>query len=241
MIDKKNTQRLAIKNSAALLVNGNGHGNGHGNGNSRGNSRQISTGTNLTNSEEKLAIETAVYDILLNVGEDPERDGLLRTPHRVAKMYDEILAGYRMDPERIVNGALFDVEYDEMIIVKDIEYFSMCEHHMLPFYGRAHVAYIPQDKIIGLSKIPRIVEMFARRLQVQERMTRQIAELIDEVLQPQGVAVVVEGSHMCSMMRGVKKEHPRMVTSTMLGAFKENAMTRNEFMDHLRRPGNSLL
>jgi GTP cyclohydrolase IA len=239
MIDKKNNQRLAIKNSAAVLVNGNGNGNSNGNGN--GNSHHNGAGPKLTNAEEKQVIEAAVYDILLNVGEDPERDGLLRTPHRVAKMYDEILAGYRMDPETIVNGALFDVEYDEMIIVKDIEYFSMCEHHMLPFYGRAHVAYIPQDKIIGLSKIPRIVEMFARRLQVQERMTRQIAELIDEVLQPQGVAVVVEGSHMCSMMRGVKKEHPRMVTSAMLGTFKENAMTRNEFMDHLRRPGNSLL
>jgi len=229
MIDKKNIQRLTNKNSAAVLVNGNG--NSHHNGAEH----------KLTSTEEKQVIEAAIYDILLNVGEDPGRDGLLRTPHRVAKMYDEILAGYQMDPETIVNGALFDVEYDEMIIVKDIEYFSMCEHHMLPFYGRAHVAYIPQDKIIGLSKIPRIVEMFARRLQVQERMTRQIAELIDEVLQPQGVAVVVEGSHMCSMMRGVKKEHPRMVTSTMLGAFKANAMTRNEFMDHLRRPGNSLL
>jgi GTP cyclohydrolase IA len=237
MIDKKNIQRLTNKNSAAVLVNGNGNGNGNSNGNSHHNGAQHK----LTSTEEKQVIEAAVYDILLNVGEDPGRDGLLRTPHRVAKMYDEILAGYQMDPEAIVNGALFDVEYDEMIIVKDIEYFSMCEHHMLPFYGRAHVAYIPQDKIIGLSKIPRIVEMFARRLQVQERMTRQIADLIDEVLHPQGVAVVVEGSHMCSMMRGVKKEHPRMVTSTMLGTFKENAMTRNEFMDHLRRPGNSLL
>jgi GTP cyclohydrolase IA len=184
---------------------------------------------------EKELIETAVRTILQNVGEDPDREGLRRTPHRVAKMYDELLAGYHVDPVALINGALFDVEYDEMIIVKDIEYFSMCEHHMLPFYGRAHVAYIPSQKIIGLSKIPRIVEMYARRLQVQERMTRQIAELIEEVLQPQGVAVVVEGAHLCSMMRGVKKEHPRMITSTMLGSFRENAMTRNEFMDHLRR------
>lgn len=183
---------------------------------------------------QKAAIEAAVRTILGNVGEDPEREGLERTPHRVAKMYDELLAGYQVDPVALINGALFDVDYDEMIVVKDIEYFSMCEHHMLPFYGRAHVAYIPSEKIVGLSKIPRIVEMFARRLQVQERMTRQIAELIDETLKPQGVAVVVEGSHMCSMMRGVKKEHPRMVTSTMLGSFKENAMTRNEFMQHLR-------
>jgi GTP cyclohydrolase I len=155
-------------------------------------------------------------------------------------MYDELLAGYHVDPVKLVNGALFDVEYDEMIIVKDIEFFSMCEHHMLPFYGRAHVAYIPRSKVIGLSKIPRIVEMFARRLQVQERMTQQIAEMIEEVLEPLGVAVVVEGSHMCSMMRGVKKEHPRMVTSAMLGSFKENSMTRSEFMDHLRRQGNTL-
>lgn len=188
----------------------------------------------------KQALEAAVTNILTHVGEDPQREGLQRTPHRVAKMYDEILAGYDVDPVALVNGALFDVDYDEMIVVKDIEFFSMCEHHMLPFFGRAHVAYIPGDKIIGLSKIPRIVEMFARRLQVQERMTRQIADLIDEILAPQGVAVVVEGSHMCSMMRGVKKEHPRMITSTMLGSFKEDGVTRSEFMQHLRQPGNSL-
>jgi GTP cyclohydrolase IA len=187
------------------------------------------------------AIEAAVGTILSMVGEDPEREGLQRTPHRVAKMYDELLAGYHMDPETVINGALFDVEYDEMIVVKDIEFHSMCEHHMLPFYGRVHVAYIPGEKIIGLSKIPRIVEMFARRLQLQERMTRQVAELIDQMLKPQGAAVVVEGSHMCSMMRGVKKEHPRMVTSTMLGSFKDNALTRNEFMQHLRQPGMGLL
>jgi len=190
-------------------------------------------------SAQKAAIEDAISTILASVGENPEREGLQSTPHRVAKMYDEILGGYKQDPVTIVNGALFDVEYDEMIVVKDIEFFSMCEHHMLPFYGRAHVAYIPSDKIIGLSKIPRIVEMYARRLQVQERMTRQIADLIDEVLRPQGVAVVVEGAHMCSMMRGVKKEHPRMVTSAMIGSFKENAMTRNEFMQHLRQSGGS--
>lgn len=182
----------------------------------------------------KQAIEAAVEQILTHIGENPEREGLRRTPHRVANMYDEILAGYSEDPAAIVNGALFDVDYDEMIVVKDIEYFSMCEHHMLPFFGFAHVAYIPGDKIIGLSKIPRIVEMFARRLQVQERMTRQIADLLEEILAPQGVAVVVEGSHMCSMMRGVKKEHPRMVTSAMVGSFRKNAATRNEFMQHLR-------
>jgi GTP cyclohydrolase I len=156
------------------------------------------------------------------------------TPNRVARMYDEILGGYNTDPVTLVNGALFDVEYDEMILVKDIEFFSMCEHHMLPFYGRAHVAYIPDEKIIGLSKIPRIVDMFARRLQVQERMTRQIAELLVEVLNPQGVAVVLEGAHMCSMMRGVKKEQAQMVTSTLIGSFKEDAKTRSEFMNTIR-------
>ena len=189
----------------------------------------------------KEAIEEAVREILSNVGEDPDRQGLLQTPNRIARMYDEILAGYHVDPVALVNDALFDVEYDEMIVVKDIEFFSMCEHHMLPFFGRAHVAYIPDKKVIGLSKIPRIVEMFARRLQVQERMTQQIAELIDEVLSPLGVGVVVEGSHMCSMMRGVKKENARMVTSAMVGNFKENSKTRNEFMEHLRRHENRAL
>ena len=187
--------------------------------------------------QRKEQIESAVRGILTSVGEDPEREGLQRTPDRVARMYDELLAGYHVDPIALVNDALFDVEYDEMIVVKDIEFFSLCEHHMLPFYGRAHVAYIPSDKVIGLSKIPRIVEMFARRLQVQERMTQQIAELLDQVLNPLGVAVVVEGAHMCSMMRGVKKENARMVTSAMLGGFKENSKTRNEFMEHLRRNG----
>lgn len=187
--------------------------------------------------QRKEQIESAVRDILTSVGEDPEREGLQRTPDRVARMYDELLAGYHVDPIALVNDALFDVEYDEMIVVKDIEFFSLCEHHMLPFYGRAHVAYIPSDKVIGLSKIPRIVEMFARRLQVQERMTQQIAGLLDQVLNPLGVAVVVEGAHMCSMMRGVKKENARMVTSAMLGSFKENSKTRNEFMEHLRRNG----
>jgi GTP cyclohydrolase I len=182
---------------------------------------------------DKEAIAEAVRTILQNVGEDPDRQGLRGTPDRIARMYDEILAGYFVDPIKLVNNALFDVEYDEMVVVKDIEFFSMCEHHMLPFFGRAHVAYTPCKKVIGLSKIPRIVEMFARRLQVQERMTRQIAELIDEILHPYGVGVVIEGSHMCSMMRGVKKEHARMVTSTMLGSFKEKQKTRNEFLRHL--------
>ncbi len=187
-------------------------------------------------SQRKLAVEEAVRQILLNVGEDPEREGLQRTPQRISRMFDEILGGYQVDPVALVNDALFDVQYDEMIVVKDIEFYSMCEHHMLPFFGKAHVAYVPRDKVIGLSKIPRIVEMFARRLQVQERMTQQIAELLMEVLDPLGVGVVVEGAHMCSMMRGVRKENARMVTSAMLGNFKDSQKTRNEFMDHLRRP-----
>ena len=184
--------------------------------------------------QRKESIETAVRDILANVGEDPGRQGLLGTPDRVARMYDEVLGGYAVNLEKLVNGALFDVAYDEMIVVRDIEFYSMCEHHMLPFFGKAHVAYIPTDKVIGLSKIPRIVDMFARRLQVQERMTRQIAETIEEILQPLGVAVVVEGQHMCSMMRGVKKAQATMATSAMLGCFKTSAKTRSEFMNHLR-------
>lgn len=187
----------------------------------------------------KQGIEEAVYKILSLVGEDPDRQGLQRTPERIARMYDEILAGYHVDPTELINDALFEVEYDEMIVVKDIEFFSMCEHHMLPFFGRAHVAYLPREKVVGLSKIPRIVEMYGRRLQVQERMTRQIAELIREMLHPYGVAVVVEASHMCSMMRGVKKEHARMVTSTMLGAFRKDPKTRNEFLQHLRSGTNT--
>ncbi len=206
--------------------------NGYHNGYHNGNGHSVKS---LAATPSKLAIEEAVRTILENVGEDPDRQGLAGTPDRIARMYDEVLSGYRVDIDALVNNALFDVEYQEMVLVRDIEYFSMCEHHMLPFYGRAHVAYIPTDKVIGLSKIPRIVEMFARRLQVQERMTRQIAEALDEVLQPQGVAVVLEGSHMCSMMRGVKKEHPRMVTSALLGAFKEDERVRAEFLGHIQR------
>lgn len=180
-------------------------------------------------------IECAVRDILASIGEDVEREGLLRTPNRVARMYEELTAGYHVDPERLINDAIFDVEYDEMVIVREIDYYSMCEHHMLPFLGRAHVAYIPDGKVIGLSKIPRIVEMFARRLQVQERMTQQIAEFLEETLHPKGVAVVCEGVHMCAAMRGVKKANARMVTSAMLGTFKKNQATRNEFFAHIER------
>jgi GTP cyclohydrolase I len=181
------------------------------------------------------AIEGAVGVILEAIGEDPERQGLQRTPHRVAKAFAELTSGYHVDPEALINDAVFDVSYDEMVLVKDIDFYSLCEHHMLPFLGKAHVAYVPNGKVIGLSKIPRIVEMFARRLQVQERMTQQIAEFLQEVLQPQGVAVVVEGQHMCAAMRGVKKANARMTTSAMLGSFKHNSQTRAEFLDHIGR------
>jgi GTP cyclohydrolase I len=182
---------------------------------------------------KQARIEAAVQDILTNIGEDPQREGLLKTPDRVARMFDELTAGYHIDTEKLINGAIFNVDYDEMVVVKDIDFYSMCEHHMLPFYGRAHVAYIPDGKVVGLSKIPRIVEMFARRLQIQEQMTTQIADFIETTLEPQGVAVVVEGVHMCSVMRGVKKANATMKTSKMLGAFKDNNKTRAEFLSHI--------
>jgi GTP cyclohydrolase IA len=183
---------------------------------------------------ERQNIRLAVQDILTNIGEDPKRDGLLKTPDRVARMFDELTAGYKTDPIKLINGAIFDVDYDEMVLVKDIEFYSMCEHHILPFFGRAHVAYIPSGKVIGLSKIPRIVDMFARRLQVQERMTSQIAHFLDETLHPRGVAVVVEGSHMCAMMRGVKKSQVHMTTQTLLGELKLDAARRAEFFAQLK-------
>ena len=183
----------------------------------------------------KAYIRDAVRKILTHIGEDPDREGLRGTPDRVARMYDELTVGYHTDPIKLVNNALFDVDYDEMVIVKDIDFYSLCEHHMLPFYGRAHVAYIPDGRVVGLSKIPRIVEMFARRLQVQERMTRQIADFIQEVIHPQGVAVVLEAAHMCSMMRGVKKANAIMTTSAMLGEFRDCEKCRAEFMGHISR------
>lgn len=185
--------------------------------------------------QDNAAIEEAVRSILISVGDDPDRDGLLKTPDRVARMYSELLEGYRIDPDKLINGALFEVDYQEMVLVRDIEFYSLCEHHMLPFIGKAHVAYIPNGKVIGLSKIPRVVDMFARRLQVQERMTQQIADFLMTVLEPQGVAVVVEGTHMCAMMRGVKKANARMITSAMLGAFRNDEKTRAEFLDHVGR------
>jgi GTP cyclohydrolase I len=185
-------------------------------------------------------IKESVSAILKAIGEDPEREGLLNTPNRVARSYDELLSGYRVDPYKLINGAMFDVDYDEMVIVRDIEFYSMCEHHMLPFIGRAHVAYIPNKKVIGLSKIPRIVDMFSRRLQVQERLTQQIGVFLNEALHPHGVAVVVEALHLCSMMRGVKKHDARMTTSAMLGYFRNNLGTRTEFLDNISRSAEPL-
>jgi GTP cyclohydrolase I len=184
--------------------------------------------------ENQVRIQNAVANILASIGEDPGREGLQRTPDRVARMYAELTEGYRVNPPDLINEALFSVAYDEMVVVKDIDFYSLCEHHLLPFIGKAHVAYIPNGKVIGLSKIPRVVEMFARRLQVQERMTVQIAEFIEEVLHPSGVAVVVEGAHMCMMMRGIKKANAMMSTSSMLGTFRESAKTRAEFMEHIK-------
>lgn len=185
-------------------------------------------------------ISRAVQQMLEAFGEDPQREGLKHTPQRISRMYVELLSGYRTDPVNLVNDALFEVRYDEMVIVRDIEFYSLCEHHLLPFIGRAHVAYIPDGKVLGLSKIPRIVDMFARRLQVQERMTRQIADFLRDLLQPQGVAVVVEAMHMCSMMRGVKKHNARMTTSAMHGAFRANLATRQEFLDNISRGSGPL-
>lgn len=175
-------------------------------------------------------ISGLTHELLKQLGEDPHREGLLRTPERVARSLRELTSGHQQDLQSIVNGALFEEMVDEMVLVKDIEFYSLCEHHMLPFFGRAHVAYLPAGKVIGLSKIPRIVEMFARRLQVQERMTVQIANALQEVLHPRGVAVITEASHLCMMMRGVSKQASLATTSCMLGGFREDARTRSEFL-----------
>jgi GTP cyclohydrolase IA len=182
------------------------------------------------------SIESAVRDILREIGEDPERQGLLGTPARVHRMYTELTAGYHVDPVRLLNGAVFDVDYSEMVVVKDIPFHSLCEHHLLPFFGTAGVAYIPDGRVIGLSKIPRVVEMYARRLQVQERMTQQIADFLMEHLAPKGVGVVLEATHLCAVMRGVRKPGTVMTTSAVLGLFRRNDKTRAEFFSHLARP-----
>ena len=189
---------------------------------------------------DQESIKAAILKVLIAIGEDPNREGLKNSPMRVARMYAELLAGYNTNPVALVNGAIFEVSYDEMVIVRDIEFYSMCEHHLLPFMGRVHVAYLPNGKVIGLSKIPRIVDMFAQRLQVQERMTRQIADFIRDVLKPKGVAVVVEALHLCTMMRGVRKHDARMTTSAMHGAFRANPATRQEFLDNISRGATAL-
>ena len=180
--------------------------------------------------------EEIYRELLRRVGEDPSRDGLLKTPDRMQKSLAFLTRGYQQSATEILRGALFDVEYDEMVIVRDIEFYSLCEHHMLPFFGKAHVAYIPKGKVIGLSKVARLVDVFARRLQVQERMTRQIADSIVDAINPQGVAVILEAQHLCMMMRGVEKQQSMTTTSAMLGAFRNNAQTRNEFLSLIRRP-----
>ncbi|HEX3103087.1 MAG TPA: GTP cyclohydrolase I FolE [Terriglobales bacterium] len=184
--------------------------------------------------------EDLVREMLVRLGEDPQREGLLRTPERVQKAFQFLTRGYNEDPEALLKNALFTVNYDEMVIVKDVEVFSLCEHHMLPFFGKVHVAYIPNGKVIGLSKIPRLIELFSRRLQIQERLTTQIAETIQKVIQPQGVGVVIEARHLCMMMRGVEKQHSAAVTSSMLGCFREEQETRTEFLSLIRQRPNGI-
>jgi GTP cyclohydrolase IA len=176
------------------------------------------------------AIASRMRDVLAELGEDPQREGLVNTPERVEKALRYLTSGYTANLDQIVNGALFDVKYDEVVIVRDIEFFSMCEHHMLPFFGKIHVAYLPDKKVIGLSKLPRIVDVFARRLQIQERLTQEVAETLQNLIQPKGVAVICEAQHFCMMMRGVEKQHSGAITSAMLGAFRENKETRNELL-----------
>jgi GTP cyclohydrolase IA len=185
------------------------------------------------------SLESAVRTLLEEVGEDPAREGLARTPERMRRMYDELTAGYHVDPDALVNGACFSVDYDEMVVVRDIEFFSLCEHHLLPFIGKAHVGYLPKGRVIGLSKIPRIVDMYAQRLQVQERLTVQVADFLMERLEPKGVGCVIEATHLCTMMRGVKKQEATMVTSSMVGTFRRDARTRAEFMGLIGKSGSS--
>ncbi len=196
---------------------------------------------NESSALSSASTQDLLREVLLRLGEDPTRDGLLRTPERMQKSLEYLTKGYEQDPDKVLQGALFDVPYDEMVIVKDIEMFSLCEHHLLPFFGKVHVAYIPNGKVLGLSKIPRLVDIFARRLQVQERLTVQIAETIQSAIQPQGVGVVIEARHLCVMMRGVEKQHSSAVTSHMLGTFRNADKTREEFLSLIRngKNGNS--
>jgi GTP cyclohydrolase I len=193
-------------------------------------------GASLRGPDTNPRVEAAVREILDEIGEDPDREGLLGTPARVHRMYTELTAGYHVDPARLINGAIFEEDYSEMVVVKDIPFYSLCEHHLLPFFGSAAVAYIPRGRLIGLSKIPRVVEMYARRLQVQERLTQEIADFLQDNLQPQGVGVVLEATHLCASMRGVRKPGTVMTTSAVLGLFRSRDKTRAEFLAHLERP-----
>lgn len=186
------------------------------------------------------SFEDLVREMIVRLGEDPQREGLTRTPERVHHAYQHLTRGYKQDPDKLLKDALFTVTYDQMVIVKDIEMFSLCEHHMLPFIGKVHVAYIPNGKVVGLSKIPRLVDLFARRLQIQERLTTQIAETIQKAIQPQGVGVVIEARHLCMMMRGVEKQHSAAVTSAMLGCFRDEQETRTEFLSLIHSRANGV-
>ena len=186
----------------------------------------------------KDRVKAAIEVLLAEIGEDAERDGLVRTPERVAKSLEFLTSGYSQDIEAVLNGALFSVDYSEMVIVKDIDFYSLCEHHLLPFFGKCHIAYLPRDRVVGLSKIPRLVDVFSRRLQIQERLTNQIAQIIEETLKPLGVGVVVEASHLCMLMRGVEKQNSFALTSAMLGAFRDDARTRMEFLELLKLRGD---
>ncbi len=186
------------------------------------------------------SFEDLVHEMLIRMGEDPKREGLTRTPNRVHRAFEFLTKGYQEDPDALLKKALFTVTYDEMVIVKDVEMFSLCEHHLLPFFGKVHVAYIPNGKVIGLSKIPRLIEIFSRRLQIQERLTTQIAETIQKAIEPQGVGVVIEARHLCMMMRGVEKQHSAAVTSSMLGCFRDEQETRTEFLSLIRSRANGV-
>jgi GTP cyclohydrolase IA len=193
-----------------------------------------------SNTLTSATYEELVREMIIRLGENPDREGLARTPERVAKAMKFLVKGYQEDPETLLREALFTVNYDEMVIVKDVEMFSLCEHHLLPFFGKVHVAYIPNGKVIGLSKIPRLIEAYSRRLQIQERMTTQIAEAIQHAIEPQGVGVVIEARHLCMMMRGVEKQHSSAVTSSMLGCFRNEEETRTEFLSLIRQRTNGV-
>ena len=196
--------------------------------------------TSEASTVTSASFEELVREMLVRLGEDPKREGLLRTPDRMQRAMEYLTRGYKEDPDAMLKGALFTVTYDEMVIVKDVEMFSLCEHHMLPFFGKVHVAYIPNGKVIGLSKIPRLIEIFSRRLQIQERLTTQIAESIQKAIEPQGVGVVIEARHLCMMMRGVEKQHSSAVTSAMLGCFRDEQETRTEFLSLIRNKTNGV-